>query len=193
MQKYFLLDWNTNDKKHVFIEGFEASDKLKDNGSTGVSLLNEAPPKAFLKNKKGVKADALVGASTFLVISERFKTLFENFQDDIQFIEFIPLRLENLKSNEKSEKYYLLNILNNIECFDWEKSSYTRYPKDIFPDQQHLIRKVDKLVIDHKPIKERNIFRVAEKPIPIYISQKLKDAIEEADLTGVEFHEVEVS
>lgn len=177
MQKYFKLDWTTEGKKNIFIEGFDMSEKVQKEGNAGVSLSNEPSPDATLKNKKGIKADVLVGGSTFPVVSESFKNLLTAFVDDTSFLEFIPINFENLNSADKIPAYYLLNILENIPAFDWDNSTYKRYPKDVFPDHQHLVRKIEKLVINHKPIGDRNIFRIVEKSVPVYIRQFLNHKV----------------
>ena len=193
MQKYYRLDWTTNEKKNIFLEDFKASEKIDEKGDEGITLANEEFPSVKFKNKKGVKADILVGASTFPVVSEKFKDVMADFANDLVFLEFIPIRFTNLTGKDKLPNYYFLNILENIPCFDWDKSIYTRYPKDIFPEHQHLVRKIEKLVINRKRIEERNIFRMKEKRIPVYISQYLKEVIEQRNLIGMVFTEIDIS
>lgn len=192
MKSFFKLDWTTERKKNIFIEGFEMSGKIDQEGLSGISIINEESPNAILKNKKGVKADILVGGFVFPIISESFKSLLLQFKEDASFLEFLPVKFSNQTKNDKIPNYYLLNILTNIPCFDWDNSEYETYSPEATPDKKILID-FEKLVIKQALVGERNIFRMEEQTVSVYISQKLKDAIEQAGLTGVEFEEIEVS
>lgn len=188
MNKYFEMNWNTNKKANIFIEGFQISDRMDKFRDMGVTFKEEAPITAIIKNAKGIKADVIVGGSTLPIISEKFKEFITSFSElEYKNLEFIPVLFD---PKHKLPNYYLMNILNNIPCFDYEKSVFSRLPIDIFPDQQHIVHNIQKVVLKDELVGQRNIFRIAEYRVPIYITEKLKNAMEEEGFTGFEFKEV---
>lgn len=191
---FYQMKWSfdQNNDHTSFMEQFSVSDKIQKNAFKGISLTTEPLPEATLKRKKGKKLDILIGA-TEIVISQKFKDLLEQFEEDKGFLEFIPINFNNVIEKDKITPYYFLNILENIEAFDFEKSEYTQLPADIFPDQQHLVQEVKTLFVKEEKIGTRNIFRLKEFAIPVYISEKLKNSVEEAGLEGIEFYQIEAA
>ena len=188
MRKYYKLSWNTNENKNLFIKDFILDEKLKENTINGISIQNNESPIAILSDLKAIKPDILVGGYILPIISEKFRNDFiEKFIQDTYFIEFLPIIFKN---KNFLSKYYLMNILNNINCFDFDKSEYTKLPIEIFPDQQNLIFSIEKLEFKHEAINNRNIFRMSEKPIEIYISEEIKKFITDKEYVGFNCEEI---
>ncbi|NJM80649.1 MAG: hypothetical protein HC854_15435 [Flavobacterium sp.] len=72
-------------------------------------------PKATLKNALGKKLDFLYALGGKLVVSEKVKLFLEN-TDDSSYFEFIEVKFED----KNIKPYYVLNILELLEAFDWE-------------------------------------------------------------------------
>jgi hypothetical protein len=82
-------------------------------------------------------------------------------------------------------KFYLLNILNMIDCVDLERSKYKLYVPEII-----LFDSIDKLVID-KPKINNDIFRIKGLLFKIVISQNLKNELEKLMLNQIKFLAIE--
>lgn len=188
MKQYFKLSWNTNENKNSFIKDFIINEKLKENTINGISIIDNESPIATLSGLKAIEPDILVGGYILPIISEKFRNDFvKKFSQDTSFIEFLPIIFKN---KNFLSKYYLMNILNNINCFDFDKSEYTKLPIEIFPDQQDLIFSIEKLEFKYEAINNRNIFRMSEKPTEIYISEEIKKFIIDNEYVGFTFEEI---
>lgn len=188
MKKYYKLSWNTNENKNFFIKDFIIDEELKGNVINGVSIIDNESPKATLSGLKAIEPDILVGGYILPIVSEKFRNDFvKKFILDANFIEFLPVIFKN---KNFSSKYYLMNILHNINCFDFDKSKYTKLPIEIFPDQQDLIFSIEKLEFKYEAINNRNIFRMSEKPIEVYVSEEIKKFIFENEYVGFTFEEI---
>ena len=135
-------------------------------------------PEIFFEKVKLNHRDFFIGPYTLPIISDKLKKILEKLENDLPFMQFIPV-----KSNIKID-YYVLNLLENIYCFDWDESEYTRYP-EFLTELQDRPDEISKLVLVKEKIGKRNIFRMEEQSVHIFISDKLSDILVENDITGI--------
>lgn len=122
------------------------------------------------------KPDVYTIGNTEFYVNDKFKDFcIENNKSDNN-IEFLKIEIEN-------KNYYLLNLLNNIECFDWEKSEYTTY------SNKYIINEVTKLVIDENKLGNRKMFRMKEYKFEIFVVDSLKIEMEKTGFSGISFIE----
>ena len=142
------------------------------------------------KNKTGKLTDYISsGRALPPIISDKFKNLLSNLKEEtLENIQFIPIKINN--HNKSNKEYFIFNSLNNIKCFDWEKSKYTRFPS-FLTKLQNFPNKIEELVFNNKAIGSRNIFRMYESNRFIFISKEMKDILEANNITGIEFLELE--
>jgi hypothetical protein len=110
------------------------------------------------------------------IISENFKEFLENeLSDEIKFFQ-----IEKIKTNinDKSQ-FYLINILEIIDCVDFENSEIKLY------EGTSVIEKAQKIKFLEGLINQRNIFRVNRIPKDYFISNNLADAIISNKLNGI--------
>lgn len=86
------------------------------------------------------------------------------------FVEFLPITIEG-------ETRYLINVINVLPLMDTEKSIFKIYSDGKIGSCQHAYL--------NEPNVEQLIFKVNGYLPRIFINEKLKHAIEDADLTGV--------
>lgn len=122
------------------------------------------------------------------VISEKLRRILESFDVPAEYIhvEVIP---HGRKGSNKT--YYLLNPLEAIDCFDYEKSEYESQPAGV--------THVSKFFIDDAKTVGRHLFRVGpigweDSPNPkavvdsfVCVSEELALAARSAGVTGVVF------
>jgi len=126
----------------------------------------------------------MAGIFSFPIISSRFEELLIN--SGVTSLEFHPVKLVCQKTKDVDDSYSFLNILDNLLCFDWERSEFeTGFVR------QDVVREVKKLKILEEGIVKRDMVRMAEIPSAILMSARLRTIIESAGITGVQFQRLE--
>lgn len=131
---------------------------------------------ADIKNKTKEFPDIMGDSISKIIISSKVKTIFDVLPKQDRF-QYFPIEI-----NKK--EYFLLNILNVIPCFDWEKSIFTTY------SNPKIIRDINHLVFKPNEIKNLNIFRMVEKPYAVYVSEYLKDVFIKEKITGIKISDI---
>ena len=120
------------------------------------------------------------------VVSHRFVSLCERLglRDEVQFIR---ARVEG-----HVEPYFVLNALRVIRCIDDARCREVKYwePEDGIPEAVGEYKDVAGLKIDPTQVGDTHLFRPWGWPVVLLVSEHLKQAIEEAGLTGPKFLEV---
>jgi hypothetical protein len=130
------------------------------------------------------------------VYSTRLKSLMEDL--GIKGIQYLPLRIRRRDGAKEVDGYYIANYLIVIDCLDRERSVYQVWTKDnlLFwekrPYMLGTFRDVTKAVIDSTKLSDAPIFRLWGWEIMVVVREDVKQAIEEAGITGCVFREIEV-
>lgn len=104
------------------------------------------------------------------VVSENVKDLLAKyFPSEVQFL---TAKIVD-KNNNEIEGFYVMNILNKIECLDMEKSIYDLYWKKVVPSDGEMLGKL-------------NIVRSAESK-DVVVSKYFKEVITKSKIKNVEF------
>ena len=182
LSNYYLLNRNINEND-IWVKSYKVPEAYDWNYSDGISIKNtNTSGELFYQNNKSLKTDYVAGIQSFPVVSKKFKELLENLNDPL---EFHHVKLVQVISELVDNDYYFLNILENIECFDWDNSEYEKLPVSQAPTD------VEKLVLETHKIGKRNIIRIAELQSLILVSDNLRNLIESCELTGIEFQNIE--
>ena len=98
-------------------------------------------------------------------------------------IQWLTPRVEQ-ESQEKFEGYLLLNVIKRLPCMDMKISEYKL-------DEDGEVDSINKLVIQ-LPKKEfkLNLFRLAEFPVMLLGSRKLRELCVENEVTGIYFKDI---
>ncbi|MDC7242091.1 MAG: hypothetical protein PQJ50_17185 [Spirochaetales bacterium] len=161
--------------KYLYIENTGFSWEIIDSIVDGEKVDIVDDSKLVIKNKSKILPDYIGTGSSEVFISEQLKN-FLNEKDLKQIINYVPIVL--FKKN-----YYLLNIIGLRDCMDYSKSEYTTYPKNDLPD------KITSLVFDETKINSIDIFRMKDKSLHIFVTEKLKRELENKKFTGIKFYE----
>ncbi|WP_254510900.1 imm11 family protein [Anatilimnocola floriformis] len=119
--------------------------------------------------------------SGMFVVSQRLKTLLEEWK---VLAEFIEIQLVNSKKRPiTSDGFFLCNILDAVDCFDFTRGKSTLYDSPV-----KRIDRLKKLVIDEKKAASHNLFRLATGVEALaFASDGLADAIIQRGMTGMRF------
>jgi hypothetical protein len=120
------------------------------------------------------------------IFSKKMRKICEDL--GVKGVQFLPINIKERKTMKEVPGYYVLNICNLIKALDLERSRYRYSVTDpsIIMGLTHPVLKEDK-------IKGLDILRLQEYEESIFISERLKKAMEEAGITGCDFAEVKLS
>ena len=167
----------------VWVDEYDVPEAYDIDSSEGVSITPvHEQTRLLYKNRSARKTDYVAGIFSFPVVSRKFAELLELLHEG--HLEYLPVRLVCRRTGDADETYFLLNILDNVPCFDWEKSRY----EETLPGGTPF--GITKFSIREAELEKRNIARIAEIPSLILVSDLLRKKIEEQALTGVEFKEL---
>jgi hypothetical protein len=95
--------------------------------------------------------------------------------------ETIPLVLLDRKGKGLKDTHLIINILDNVPCFDAGRSVFTR-------DEDGFVRQIDKLVIDESRVPpDRYLFQLEERGDLILAQDALVTRLQALSVRGVRF------
>jgi|SRR5580658_3303840 hypothetical protein len=137
----------------------------------------------FPKNVK--LADVLSNLDRLLVVSERLKDLL-SAADALKQNEVYEVGVFNHKGRREKAKYFLIHQINFPPCADRSQTLGEEEP--LAPDQYAILTK---LVLDDAKIDPAlAIFRAAEYPARPFFRRDIVAKIKAANVTGIEFFEL---
>ncbi|MCW3162440.1 imm11 family protein [Chryseobacterium oryctis] len=146
----------------------------------GVSLKGMCNPKATIKNASGEKNDFLysLGISK-LVVSEKAKSFLEK-SEDAHYFEFFDIEFQN----KKIPPFFLLNILELVDAFDWERSQYELF-EELGPKGNKVIRDLIKMEIDESKTNNRKLFSLLNHEGNTIVHKDFAEEMIDYGLTGI--------
>ena len=106
------------------------------------------------------------------IVSARFLDIWKSLPFDNYQV--FPVNVQF--PNSQLDGYYILNIVGLVSCIDREKSELQMY--------KHLIMRVHNLVLNQPEIC-LELFRIQEFSLAIMISERIKERLVQADLSGL--------
>lgn len=164
-----------------------------DIGSMDPYILNQGnlilswnvPTFLFNPLKGNTMPDYLFTPHSWLIVSDRFMQVTEpRLRNEVQFL---PVRVINSFTHQEHLNYFAVNIIGLIDALDWSHAEYERFDEEN-PDFIF----VSKYALQESNIGQRSILRLKCNPFPVFVSEELKLAIEQAHLNGFLFQEVAV-
>ena len=102
-------------------------------------------------------------------------------------MQYLPVKVIDRVTKSEVDSYFVANIVNVIDALDLDNSKY-----DVFELDDEKIISVEKYALKSNEIVNMQIFRLKDDTIPIFVSETLKKVIEDNDLIGFKFLEVDV-
>ncbi len=144
--------------------------------AVGKSVAGRFPESIHLRALSSSVADFFYAGPMF-VVAKRLMRLLMSFSADVEYFDLALERGGGILPGE----FYCVNILQVIDCLDWEASKY-----DVERNFASSIREF-RLNYDSMP-EVAPLFRVARTiPSIVCASGELADAVREAGLSGVKF------
>ena len=133
-----------------------------------------------------VLSDYIANVYRWLIVSKKFRELIEEIVDG-NAIQYLSTKLIDIKNNVENTEYKIANLLDVVDALDLEHSQY-----DLFELDNEKIISVEKYALKEEMVFGHDIFRLKDDTIPIFISERIRDIIENNSLTGFAFIEVDV-
>ncbi|WP_299769049.1 DUF1629 domain-containing protein [uncultured Dokdonia sp.] len=186
-QKFYTIKRKYDQKDLILIDQkvpkqIDPEKPESDSFKTGTSLKSiiKNPSDLIFKTKYNNLTDYPASEFGFKVISQKMKNVFEKFIDNE--VEFFEVEFEGNKKID--EKYFLMNFLNLQSAMDYDKSDFLQISNG-------EIIEIDKMVVDYTKLENQIAFRLKEVEHVLVINDELRQAIEEANITGIKFKELE--
>jgi len=130
--------------------------------------------------------DYIANNLAWLIVSEKFKLILSEY--NIGNTQFIPV----LTEDTRKEIGYLINSIDKVDAMDISKSLVKRitYHRD---GKEEVYNSVIKYALYEKKIGNRDLFILEGNDTSIFISERLKNALDKARVTGCDYQKVKVS
>lgn len=178
MSKIYLLESDVSNYSSFLQTNLNIDESIQSKamGSKWESFKNSAEIKLWLRNndygKKNYQFDISSSMSPFFIISQ---LAFDKLSDILE-PRGVFFQVNTESKRKKFLGYYPTNPLS--ECFDKEKSVYCEYPKGLV---------IDKTVLIEKNITDEYLFSIEEDISRVFVTEKFKQRVEEAELLGFDF------
>lgn len=145
--------------------------------------------RASQKKYDGYPDDAVQNAFMFPIYSQRLKEKLENV--GVIGIQYLPVEIIGFYGDSYGT-YYIANLTNICEAFDYEKSVYNIF-SDNFPNpyMRGKIAGVKKFSLRNSNLNNCDIFRLAEYNQRFFVTEKVQSLFVENGYTGYSFIEVD--
>ena len=169
--------------------GFSKTDLLKG------QIIQVWDSEIFFQSKKkkndGMSDDVLQNYLMLDIYSSKLSTLL--IENNITGIQLLPIDVLTT-SNASRAGFRIVNTLNLIEAFDFERSIFNRFDHNFpNPNVRGKIAGVTEFVLHSHRLTGFDIFRLKEYKQAIFVSEKFKDIFEKNICTGYSFTEVKLT
>ncbi|MDZ5610635.1 hypothetical protein U2I54_27475 [Bacillus pseudomycoides] len=151
--------------------------------TNGGKVIQSWPDVKFYYSSRAsdLESEYLLNAKRWPIIHKKVQQKFE--EAGIEGIQYLPIKLIDVVTNEVNYNYVVINVLNFIEAYDLEKSKYKYNEKysvyTFLPHETYL---------DEKVCSNYDIFRCKKSILSLYVSQKIKDLAHDNQWIGFEFY-----
>ncbi|WP_017852077.1 Imm43 family immunity protein [Leptospira interrogans serovar Szwajizak] len=149
-------------------------------GWGGISIEKKVVDIIMDERSQGELTDNLMVMGAPPVFSGRLVRLLQKF--GVSNIETFPCRIQNTKTGEVHEDYFVLNVIEKIACVDFIKSSV-----EYVGDSSTKIFAWEYLTLDESRIQNQLLFVLEEMPVQIIVHKQIAEALEKSKITGVCF------
>lgn len=182
---YWIWANEPSDEDEAMLYGVpDAVKQLDLNFDKGALVTVKVPLIEFIRDEdsQGVLTDNLIApGSRGLLFSTRLRELLAG--QGVNNIQYFPVRVTNPKNSTTTDDYQLSNLIGSIACIDQMASNLEMHPHIL-----NTIEFINALILDETKIKDNLMFRAAEFTQVIVVHERIKNACEDAGITGVVFY-----
>lgn len=173
-QRWHLGNISDIDDNWMFVYGEPVNENLLPR-ELHIEIQEDGIPMDFTTN----------GAFSVPVVSNKIKMQLGG----IKGLQFIPVKMGK---NMLNSEYYILVVGNKLDCVNEKLSEFGKFKKDdpVRPDKAGHYSWFTKLIVDHSRINGNDIFRIDKGENYLVVSERVKLAMEDVNITGAIFVEV---
>jgi hypothetical protein len=135
-------------------------------------------PRVKVKLNKLVEVRDYFIAGDYRLMSTQMLSIIRSLGE--QHIQEFPVELFAPRGKKDQGSHKVVHFLENVTCMNLEESTFTE-------DEDGFIDRIQRLVLDESKIPaDRHLFRMEEQATFVLISERLKQEIETAKLTGMQ-------
>lgn len=181
---YFVWETRRNPLAQVLIDTFPPV--LRDyevsflEGRRFIKEIPELEIRVAFPKEQLLTDDLVIKRRRCLIHSQRLIEVLRSV--DVDNIDYCPCRIVNELTGEVIRTHQAANILDVIYCLDRDNSEL-----EIDDEEPNEIWYINNLKLLQDRLGDVHIFRLGERPSIVIVDQVVKQAVEEAHLTGVMF------
>ncbi|MDT8716233.1 hypothetical protein IAI10_06155 [Clostridium sp. 19966] len=137
------------------------------------------------KIKGDIPTDYLSNDLGWIIVSYKFKIILENI--GVNNVQYIPIEIREKSTHELIEGYSIINIIGITDGLNLEQSKYK-----VFKVKNMERISIIRPVLDNIKLNGLHLVRVKNYLFVTLISEVLKKSLENNNITGCRFQEVEV-
>lgn len=186
---------NPHETQMWYIEKIELSDVDPWTLKSGQRIDNWKKDVAAYFNKEARLIDFPFSAYDIPIFSPKLIALMES--NNITNIQFLPLKIINSTNKNAIDGYCIANYLDVIDCLDRNLSIYEVWTKENLlyweerPWMLNTYRDVKRIVLSNSKTVNSPVFRLKGWEVAVIVREDVKKAIEQANITGCVFSEIE--
>ena len=172
----------TTEDTPVIRGGATLIDELDVEFDSGFAVSSRVPVIEIARDEQsqGTLTDSVIVRGAGLLFSSRLRQVLASLSVDN--IQYFPAVVRNPIDGTKTDDYQMANIIGRVSCLDRQKSIV-----EIEAEDDDVVSFVDVLVIDEVKANGFDLFRLHEEPEMIIASERVKQACEAHQITGVQF------
>ena len=144
------------------------------------SWKNDLPQNLEIKISYDKEVLDIFYTGSFVTVSEKVKSFFDQIKDSSEQLEFIPIKPVNIQN----KNFYFLNFLKSYNILDENNSIYST--------DLEKIDDVEKLKIDYKKINQKKfIFQLDSWVRIVFMREDICKSFKKENITGINFIEEE--
>ncbi|NFP90974.1 imm11 family protein [Clostridium sporogenes] len=176
--KVWELDSDANNYDNVTLSNESDWDKLMAYGFHGKSIKDTWMPFCVEEIESIRKGDnpGFFGSSP--VFSRKAVKVLKKYLDNNT--EILPLMYRK-KNHFSKEEYFVINVINLIDCIDYERAEVKR-----FKNSDEILRFI-KYAFKSEVIKNEHIFKIPELKGRVFVSEEFRQRVMDKDLKGFKF------
>ena len=186
--KYYKLIYdfeNDDDYDYAMLKSDDITDFYDNRISKGeyIDCWDNDIKLKYNEDDGNILSDFLAIDNGWIIVSKKFcNVMHEILNENIQCL---GIKIINETTNEENNTYKILNVTKHLDALDLDNSVY-----DIFQFGEDRVLSIEKYALKKTIIESNNIFKLDNETIPVFVSEKFKQVVEENNLIGFQFIEV---
>ena len=131
-------------------------------------------------------SDYLHNVYGWLLVSDRFIHCVKPFDENA--VEYLDVTILNSSNGQERTDYKVANVIDVVDALDLNNSVYDTY---VAAGKEFIV--IRKFSLKFSVVQNHHIFKLSNETAPVFVSEEIKNTIEEHSMTGFDFIPVQLS